>query len=293
MNGDVFIALRQAVPQLSKSEQRIAKAVLADPSVVVDSTITELAERYGTSVGSVARFCHAVGFAGFRDFRVAIAAANSREEAARESFRVADADIDPADSALEVVAKVAYQEARTIEETARTLDLDVLDQAVAAVRDAKRIDVFGAGSSGLIAQDLHQKLHRIGLMCFCFSDPHLALASFALSGPDCLAIGISHTGQTVETHQMLELAAAQGATTLAITNYPRSPIGELADLVLTTAARETRFRSGAMSSRIAQMALVDFLVVRLLQGSYDETSALLRATYRAIQPHRFDRSGGE
>lgn len=285
---DVFVALRQRMPALSKSERRIAELVMEEPALVVESTITQLAERCGTSPASVARFCRAAGFGGYKEFRIAIAAANSREAAAREIFRVADAEIDAGDSALDVVTKVAYQEARAIEETARSLDLEALDAVVAAVRAAPRIDVFGAGSSGLTAQDLQQKLHRIGIPSFCWADPHLALTSFALTGPGSVAIVISHSGQTLETNQMLALAHEHGATTVAITNYPDAPMGANADLVLATSARESRYRTGAMSSRLAQMAIVDFLVVRLLQGDFDRASALLRRTYDAVQAHRLD-----
>ncbi|MGX5696807.1 MurR/RpiR family transcriptional regulator [Agromyces soli] len=285
---DVFVALRQRMPSLSKSEHHIAELILERPAVVVESTITRLAELAGTSPASVARFCRAVGYAGYKEFRIAIAAANSREEAARELFRVDDAEIDASDSALDVVTKVAYQEARAIEETARGIDLEALDAVVAALRTAPRIDIFGAGSSGLTAQDLQLKLHRIGIPSFCWTDAHLALTSFALTGPASVAIGISHSGQTLEPNQMLALARGRGAITVAITNYPDSPIAEVADRLLVTSARESRYRTGAMSSRLAQMAIVDFLVVRLLQGEIDRAGELLRLTYEAVQAHRLD-----
>lgn len=286
MSTDVLLVLRQRLPTLSNAERRIAERILASPTTVVDSTINELASYCGVSQASVARLCQSVGFSGYRDFRMALASAISREQADREHFQVADADIDPADSALEVVTKVAYQEARAIEETARALDLVALDGVVDAIRTAPRIDIFGVASSGLTGQDLHQKLHRIGFSSYCWTDTHLALTSVALSRPGCVFIGISHSGLSVETNHSLEVAKAAGATTVAITNFPESPLGAAADLVLATSARETRYRSGAMASRIAQMALVDFLVVRLLQGNYESAEDSLRLTYDAVQAHR-------
>jgi len=90
----------------------------------------------------------------------------------------------------------------------------------------------------------------------------------------------------METVQALTLAQEAGATTVAVTNFPASPLAELADVVLSTTARETQFRSGAMSSRIAQLAVVDFLFVRVAQRRYDQTTAALKATYEAVRPHR-------
>ncbi|MRG60000.1 SIS domain-containing protein [Agromyces sp. CFH 90414] len=283
---DVFVALRQRLPSLSKAERRIAEAIIEHPSLVVTSTITQLAEACDTSPASVARMCRAAGFAGYKEFRIAVAAANSREAAQRELFRVDDAEISPADSALDVVTKVAYQEARAIEETARGIDLVALDAVVDAIRSAPRIDIFGAGSSGLTAQDLQLKLHRIGIPGFCWSDAHLALTSVAITTPGSVAIGISHSGQTLETDQLLALARDRGAVTVAITNHPDSPVGRIADHVLTTSARESGIRTGAMSSRLAQMAIVDFILVRLVQQGFADAGDLLLRTYAAVQDHR-------
>ncbi|MDF1478284.1 MurR/RpiR family transcriptional regulator [Leifsonia sp. H3M29-4] len=286
MATDVLVALRQALPTLRPAEQRIANVVLENPSIVRDSTITELARACATSLATVTRFCSALGFSGYPEFRMAISSATGREEAERERFSIADSDIDPRDAAEDVVSKIAFQEAQAIEQTAKALDLVTLDAVVAAVVGSSRVDIYGVASSGLTGQDLQQKLHRIGLVSYCWVDPHLALTSAALLNSDSVAISISHSGLTMETVHALEVAAKAGARTVAITNYPDSPLAERADLVLTTAARETRYRSGAMSSRIAQLAVVDFLFVRIAQQLYDRMSESLKLTYDAVQSHR-------
>lgn len=286
MTADGLVRIRQALPSLRPAEARIAEAVLADPAAVVGKTITELAALVGTSQATVVRFCRAVGYAGYPEFRIDLAQATSRRAVEQERANVAHGEIDPDDTLHDVVTKIAFHEARTIEETARMLDLDTLEQVTAAVAQATRIDLFGVGSSGLTAQDLAQKLQRIGLLCFASPDPHVQLQSAALLAEGAVAVGVSHSGLTVETNDALRIARDRGATTVAVTNFPESPLVEHADLVLTTTARETQFRSGALSSRIAQLALVDFLFVRVAQRLYDRTTANLRATYEAVQPHR-------
>lgn len=286
MAADVLSAVRQAVPRLSATEARIAQVVLEHPERVVDSTISELAVACDASQATIARFAQSIGFSGYREFRLAVAAATSREQAARERFELTESEVDPTDSVQEVVAKIAYQDALAIEQTARELDLDALDRVVAAIAAAGRIDLYGVGASSLTAQDLQQKLSRIGLNVFCSVDPHLALASAALQKPGNVAIGVSHSGETVETTHALAVARAAGATTVAITNFPDSTIGRDADHVLTTQARESLYRSGAMSSRIAQLALVDFLFVRVAQQMYDRMTESLRLTYEAVRSQR-------
>lgn len=283
---DLFLTLQQHLPSLSKTERRIARVVLDDPSAVVGQTITELAESASTSQATVARFCQNLGYGGYREFRIAVAEAASREQTTREFFSVADVDVTPSDSVQEVVTKIAYQEARAIEETARGLDLEALDRGVQAIQRADRIEVYGAGSSGLTAQDLTQKLVRFGLIGYTSSDAHLALTSVALTSAASTVIAISHSGRTLEALQVLNLAHERGAHTIAITNFPDSPLSEAADTTLATSAKESRFRSGAMSSRIAQMAVVDFIAVRLLQSGVAGSPAALQRTYDAVQAHR-------
>lgn len=283
---DVIIAVQQALPGLRRSERAVAEAALRNPGLVVDSTISQLAQAWETSTATVTRTCRALGFAGYKEFRVAFAAAQSREATARELFRVDDADIGAEDSVADLVAKIAYQEARTIEETARGIDPDGIDAVVAALARARRIDVFGVGSSGLAAQDMHLKLHRIGLVATCWPDPHLALTSAATTTPNDVAVALSHSGATREAVELLTVAGERGATTVAITSHPGSPLAGVAQHVLVASTREPTFRVGAMSSRIAQLAIVDFIVVRLVQQSFPDTSALLHATYDAVAGHR-------
>jgi len=284
--NDALVTLRQKSPALSTSELRVAEAVLHDPDIVVTSTITQLATRCGTSPGTVARLCRAVGYSGYKEFRIAIASAVGREQENQASFQVSDARIGAGDSAAEVIAKVAYQESRAIEETARLIDVEALDAVVEALTSARRVDIFGAGSSGLAAQDLQVKLHRIGIPSICWSDAHLALTSVAITAPDSLALAISHSGTTRECVEFLELAQDRRATTAAITGFPESPVADHADHVLATATHDSGVRAGAMSSRIAQMAVIDFILVRLVQRDMGGADSRLRASYSAVQGHR-------
>ena len=176
-----------------------------------------------------------------------------------------------------------------MEDTARSLSVTELEAVVEAIAGARRVDVYGVGASGYVAADLQAKLHRIGRVAFAHPDAHLALTSAALLGPDDVAIGISHTGMTIDTIDALTLAAKRGATTVAITNAPSSVIARLADHVLTTAARETTFRSGATASRLAQLTVVDCVFVAVAQRTYAQSQAALEATRAAVEDRRLSR----
>ena len=279
----VLIRVRGAVPNLRPAEQRVAAAVLADPAGVSESSITALARQCDTSETTVLRFCRAIGLAGYPDLRLALARAAQEEEVEQASTGPVSTDISPTDSLADVVATITHADARAVEDTAAVLDLGALESAIDAIVAAPRIDIYGAGASALVGHDLHQKLNRIGRISFAWSEAHLALTSAAVLGPDDVAVGISHTGTTIDTVDAVRVAREQGARTIVVTNFARSPIAAVADLLLVTAARETTFRSGAMASRIAQLALVDCLFAGVAQRSYDDSIAALKRTYAVVR----------
>jgi DNA-binding MurR/RpiR family transcriptional regulator len=286
MNDDILVRLRQARPTLRRSEQRIADAALADPAAVSELSITELAARCGTSPTTVARFCRNVGFEGYKSFSLAMARAAVNESGRRFEFGVSEGDIELGDSTGEVARKLAFQEARAVEDTAELLDLRQADRVINAIVEAPSIDIYGSASSGLAAQDLSQKLRRIGYYARAWSDPHLALTSAAVLHPGAVAIAFSHSGETVDALSAIETAHQAGAFTVAVTNYPDSPLAQMSDAILATASRETRFRYGAMSSRMAQLMIVDVIFIGVAQRNPETVTASLTATLNALQGRR-------
>jgi DNA-binding MurR/RpiR family transcriptional regulator len=279
-----LVRIRSLLPGLARAEQRVAKVVLDNPQVVAHRSITEVAEAAGTSETTVTRFCKAIGVGGYPELRIALAADTARTAARID--RDLGSDIAPTDDLSQVVGKVAFADARAVEETADQLDIATLSAVVDAVAGAGRVDVYGVGASAFVAADLQQKLHRIGRVSFAWSDTHIMLTSAAVLGDGDVAVGISHTGATADTVEALRVARERGATTVALTNFPRSPISEVADHVLTTAARETTFRSGAMASRIAQLTVIDCLFIGVAQKHLDSARSALESTYEAVGGHR-------
>lgn len=291
MGDDILIRLRQALPGLTPSEQRIAEAALAEPAHVAGLGIAELAAHCGISTATVARFCRSIGFDGYRGFCLALARADVSESGRRYEFGVSEGDIDPADSTADVVRKLAFQEARAVEETVQLLDLAEVDRVVTAILGAPMIDIYGVASSGLAALDLGQKLRRIGYLATAWPEAHLALTSAAVLRPGAVAIAFSHSGETEEALSAIEIARGSGAFTVAITNFPDSPLAQLTDAVLTTASREMRFRYGAMSSRMAQLMIVDVLFLAVAQRRPEEVAHALAATLAAVEGRRRPRRG--
>ena len=282
--NDILVRIRALLPSLAPVEQRVAQQVLADPFGTAMQAISELAGLCGTSATTVVRFCRAVGLRGYPELRIALAAASG--QGGPSAGVELSHDILPGDDAAAIASKIARADARAVTDTVRHLDIDVLVKVVDLLATARRIDLYGVGASGYVALDLQQKLQRIGKPAFAWPDPHMAITSAALLGPADVVVALSHTGTTADTIDALREAAGHGARTVAITNFPRSPIAAAADQVLLTAARETAFRSGAMTSRIAQLTVVDCLFVVLAQHDLPSSREALERTYEAAQAKR-------
>ena len=284
--ADLFTRISQAKPGMRPAQAKIASFVLEKPQETANSTIAELAKHVGISTASVVRFCDDIGFESFTDFRLAVSVASEQRRAARENFSIDKDEIDPNDSLQEVVAKTVFHEVEAIQQTGESLDLQVLDAVVGLLLGARRIELFGLGSSSLATQDLRQKLHRIGFLAFDSPDNHQAITSSALMNEQDVGLVFSHSGVTPESLEVIQIMNRSGAKTVAVTNFPDSPIAKAADYCLTTAAKETRYRSGAMSTRIAHLALVDFLFVRIMQLKFESAEVLLERTYLAVRGDR-------
>jgi DNA-binding MurR/RpiR family transcriptional regulator len=275
------------LPSLSPAQRQVADEVLRDPAAAASSTIGELAARCGTSLPSVTRFCLALGLSGYAELRLALAAESGRSSASWELGTGGEVGAD--DSLDDVLRTLLRADTRALEDTVAELDVRALGQAVRAVSDARRIDLYAVGGSATVAEDLRLRLHRIGRSANCWSDVHNALTSAALLGAGDVAIGLSHSGETVEVLEPLTRARGQGARTVAITNYPRSPVARQADVVLITAARDVTFRTGGLSGRHAQMIVLDALYIGVAQRDYSLAEQAFDVTADAVAAHRVQR----
>ncbi|MBM9505188.1 MurR/RpiR family transcriptional regulator [Actinacidiphila acididurans] len=279
--GALAAKVRTLAPSMTRSMQRVAEALAGDPAGCAHLTVTALAVRTGTSEATVVRTARLLGYPGYRDLRLALAALAAQQATGAPPAVTADIAVD--DPLGDVVTKLALEEQQTLADTAAQLDMTQLEAAVGALAGARRIDVYGIGASGLVAQDLAQKLLRIGLIAHAHSDPHLAVTNAVQLRAGDVAVAVTHSGSTHDVVEPLRAAFDRGATTLAITGRPDGTVTQYADLVLTTScSRESELRPAAMSSRTSQLLVVDCLFIGVAQRTYDEAAPALSASYEAL-----------
>ncbi len=252
-NGILF-RIRELQNELPPKARQIAELVIARPEPFIHMSITEVAEACGVSEGTIVSFCRRVGVRGFQELKIMLA------RDLIEPVRLIQEDLHRGDDPATVTDHIFAAHAASLQETRRLLSMDALAQAAKLLRQARRVEIYGIGSSAPIAQDLSYRLLQLGLAANAIVDSHVQAVSAGMTGPDVATVTVSHSGSTVETVLATRLAQAAGARTIGITRLGKSPLAAHCEVLLYTVANETRYRPEAMSSRVAQLAIIDTLV---------------------------------
>lgn len=268
-------------PSLGPAGQRIAQFIAEHPQEVVHMSVSEVAARTRSSEGSVVGLCKNLGATGFQQVKITLA------QELVQPVQFIHEDLKKQDSVETTVRKIFQSNVQTLQDTQASLDVAAMAQAVKLLRKAKRIEIYGIGSAATIAEDAHYRMLRIGLNVKVVVDSHVQAISAALTGPGVVTLTISHSGSTHETVLATRLAKEAGATTICITNFGKSPLQAFSDLTLFTMARETNFRTEAMTSRLAQLAIIDALIACLALSDYEKSVETLRKTFDVLSLKRY------
>ncbi|WOD13635.1 MurR/RpiR family transcriptional regulator [Paraburkholderia kirstenboschensis] len=277
----ILSRIEQLYPTFGATGQRIASFIRQHAQEVVHMSVSDVAERVGASEGSVVGLCKAIGATGFQQLKIVLA-----QEIVRP-VQLIHEDLEPSDNAAAVISKIFSSNVQALHETQSTLDVGQLQRAVEVMRNARRIEIYGVGSAASIAEDAHYRMLRIGLDVRAVIDPHIQVISASLCDPTVATLTISHSGSTHETVMATRLAKEAGARTICLTNFGRSPIQAFADIVLFTMARETKFRTEAMTSRLAQLAIIDVLIACLALSDYEKSAETIRRTFDVLSLKRY------
>jgi len=270
--------LNSRMPTFTKSEKKVAEYILnSKKEEITRITITELATKCGTSEATIARFVKKAGFETFQDFKLTLALDNN-EDIEEEK----DITIFKNDSPQEVLRKIKLGSLKSIESTTSILDINKFLQAANFIRSAKRIEIYGVGSSSAVAKILQYKLTRLGFPSYALEDPHMQAISAATLNFGDLAIGISQSGSTKDTVDSLNVAKKHGATTISLTEHANSPITKFSDVVLEIFSGENPVKTSAGRSILAQIFAVEVLSGLLYSIEYEKALTTGKGTARAV-----------
>jgi DNA-binding MurR/RpiR family transcriptional regulator len=262
---------------LNPTERLIADSVLADPERVITSSIAEIRQDSGASVGSIVGFCRRLGLTGFTQFKIALA-----RDLAQSGLSAADVQHNGS-----VYERVFHFHAQSLVETLQINSESAFTHVAQAIEAARKIEFFSIGISYPVAYTAYCKFLLLGLPASAEFDSHIQLIAATQLKPGDLAFGISCSGTTRETVQCLQVSKAKGATTVCVTNALRSPITQHSDHCLYATPSEIKYFQAPLASRITQLAVIDALFVSLALKNKNKTAATLQRSGEELLKRRF------
>lgn len=279
--ASILMRIRHLGDALPPTARKIATYIAEHPEDVIRMSITEVAEQTKASEGSIVGLCRRLGVSGYQELKILL----SRDLV--EPMRMIHEDLRPSDTVTDVAEHVFAAHIASLQETQKLLTRKPLARAVEILRAAKRVEVYGIGSAAPIAQDLGYRLLQLGYDAKAVTDSHIQAVSAAMTDSGTAVVTISHSGSTRETVLATELAKEAGARTIGITRMGKSPLSRHCDIVLHTIANETRYRPEAMSSRVAQLAIIDTLVSCCALADARRSISRLQLSARVLAAKRF------
>jgi RpiR family carbohydrate utilization transcriptional regulator len=277
--------IKASLPSLAPAEQRVGRLVLADPRSFAKLPVSELADRAHVSKPTVVRFCRSVGYDGLSDFKLKLA--GSVSEGVPFIHRSVDADDKTNDIMVKVIDNTVAAFLKYRNDASSAAIERAVNALVAAYRDGKRIEFFGVGNSGVVAQDAQHKFFRLGVHTIAYSDGHMQVMSASVLGPgDCVVV-ISNSGRTRDLMDACDIARKNGATTIVIT-ASGSPLASAGHIHLAADHPEGFDRYSPMVSRLLHLMVIDILATCVALRIGGETlQPLLREMKNNLRSKRY------
>ena len=276
--------IKASLPSLAPAEQRVGKLVLQDPRAFANLPVTQLADRAHVSKPTVVRFCRSVGYDGLSDFKLKLA--GSVSEGVPFIHRSVDAD----DKTSDVTVKVIDNTVAAFLKYRNDASSFVLEQAVQALAEThstgKRIEFYGVGNSGIVAQDAQHKFFRLGMNTIAYSDGHMQVMSASMLGQgDCVVV-ISNSGRTRDLMDACDIAKKRGATAIVIT-ASGSPLASAGQIHLTADHPESYDRYSPMVSRLLHLLIIDILATTVALRIGETLQPALREMKNNLRNKRY------
>ncbi len=257
--------LNQSGRKLSKSHRRIAECIVAHYDKVAFMTASRLGEYVGVSESTVVRFASALGYEGYPQLQKALQEFIRHRLTAAQRFEMTS-DMDH----VQVLSKVVKTDMQNIRATIDELDPAVFENVVEQLLQARSIYVMGQRAAAPLAQFLHHYLTYIF--------PNVSLVTSGVSDifeqisriqEDDVLIGISFPRYSSRTIEAMQYAKSRGASLVAITDGPLSPLHAVADHCLTAKSDMASF----VDSLVAPLSLINALIVALGQRRRTQVAA--------------------
>jgi RpiR family carbohydrate utilization transcriptional regulator len=248
----VISSIHSCYKSLYAAEKRVADQILGNSKEVIRKTVTELAEQSAVSDATIVRFCQKIGYKGFQQLKIALA----QEVVDPVTNFSPTIDITHTEKSIQ---NIFMYKIKSLQDTANFLKANEVEECVKLIMNCNHLYLFAAGNSIPVALDAAYKLTALGIHAITNILPEMQISSARLMTNNDVAMAISHSGSAKSVLTTLEIARKNGAKSICITNYYKSPIAKLSDRVLCTVSNDDAFFDDFTYSRIPAIAVIDTL----------------------------------
>lgn len=257
------IALRQN--RLSEVQKMIASYYLANPQIVAQMTLKNIAQELLISETAVIRFINKIGYKSFKAFQIDVLKdASILENAYKENaLKIEDgySEINSNDETADVKKKVIVSAIKAIEALHKFVDSSQIEKVSNSFLKAEHILLYGSGGSSSIAMDAHHKFMRLGLPVIYEENSHFAIIRASHLKKSDIVVLISHTGESREVLECAKNAKINNALVVGITSYSQSSLTKSSDITLHSATNTLPYYTDAMVSRLLQLIIFDMIFI--------------------------------
>ncbi|WP_269747422.1 SIS domain-containing protein [Castellaniella caeni] len=279
MNTPILPELRNRLPHLSRAATRVARLILARPGDASRMAIGDVAQAAEVSEPTVIRLCRTLGYAGWPDLKVQLAASQL------SGVPYVHSTLQPDEGIPALAGKVFDNAVSALLRIRDGLDPDQIEAAIDRLTTARRIEFYGIGNSGIVATDAQHKFFRFDLAVVAYADSHTQSMAASLLGPRDALVAISHSGRSRELLDAVALARDNGCPIIAIT-ASGSPLAALATILLQADTQEDTELYSPMISRLAHLTIIDVLALGVALRRGDQASQVLARTKQSLKNKR-------
>ena len=280
--------IRSGYGDMRKSEQRAADYILDHLNHVRELSLDRLANEAEVSQPTVIRMLKALGFKGYREFRDQLLREYARdEEGEGRTTPLYGYPLHKGERLEDIPRNMTAMTERMLQETLKNFSVKTYKQIVEVLKHAQIIDIYSVENSEVTAQDFVAKLLYLGFSCRHFGDHYYQrIAAGSLTSED-VAVGISYSGSSKDTVDVMKTAKKAGATTIVLTNFKDSPISRYADYLICT-SQEQLFYGDAIFSRASQLLIVDMIYMGIIASDYDYYVRQLDSCEKVVREHAYE-----
>lgn len=278
--------IQKTFPKLRKSEQQVARYMLEHTEEMERISLEQLAKKAEVSQPTVLRMLKAAGYTGFKEAKIAFVEERMQKKN-REHYDILGMQLEKSGQIEDVPGIVIGNTIQLLQDSLKTISAKHIEKAVKAIEEATRVCIFSVENSNSVSMDLLTKLSYLGIHCEFHGDYYLQSIGAGHMKKGEVAIGISYTGTSRNTVDVLKQAKKNGATTIAITNFTDTPLLKYADIVILTSNKQLLYGNDIFS-RTIHLAVVDMIYMGLVVNQYEKYEHRLKESGQMIKERRYE-----